>query len=263
MERIGRLATISRYPVKSMAGESVDAVFAGFSGVMGDRAYAFLSQHEARKGFPWYTARQQENLVRYRPRYRDDTASRLPGDVGISPAIRPGARTVFPGPDAFALDVRLPDGRTLPIDSRELRNDLQSHAGKPLMLRYSEHSLTDCRPLSLLGIPTVQALCEAIGRPIDPRRFRANLYADWDNEQPFREDGLIGRTLQLGDRLRIIILERDPRCKMITLDPDTGEMAASILRHVAQAHGGEIGVYAAVLVEGVVRSGDQIHLVQQ
>ncbi len=43
-----------------------------------------------------------------------------------------------------------------------------------------------------------------------------------------------------------MILERDPRCKMITLDPDTGEMDASVMRHLAQAHGGKAGIYAAV-----------------
>jgi len=41
MEQIGTLDAICRYPVKSMAGEQVDEAFVGFSGLMGDRAYAF------------------------------------------------------------------------------------------------------------------------------------------------------------------------------------------------------------------------------
>lgn len=261
MERIGTVDAVCRYPVKSMAGEDVDAVFVGFGGVMGDRAYAFLPQHGGRRGFPWYTARQQESLLCYRPRYRDPTASRLPLDVETCFAMPPGANPVFPEREAFAVDVGLPHGPTLSIDSEDLRTDLERHAGKPLMLRYSERSLADCRPLSLFGNATARAIGEAMGRPVDRRRFRANLYAEWDNGQAFGEDGLIGRTLQLGDRLRIAILERDPRCKMITLDPDTGEMDAGILRHVAQAHDAKVGVYAAVLVEGVVRKGDPIGLV--
>ncbi len=58
----------------------------------------------------------------------------------------------------------------------------------------------------------------------------------------------------------ISILERDPRCPLITLDPDTGEPNPEVLRQVGQAHDGMFGVYAAVLVEGIMRKGDAIEL---
>jgi hypothetical protein len=45
----------------------------------------------------------------------------------------------------------------------------------------------------------------------------------------------VGRPLQVGERLRIALLERDPRCKMITLDPDTGK-EGRVLRHISKAH---------------------------
>jgi uncharacterized protein len=48
---------------------------------------------------------------------------------------------------------------------------------------------------------------------------------------------------------------------MITIDPDTGALDPSILRHVARVHDGKAGIYAAVLVEGVVHKGDAILLV--
>ena len=70
MERIGALETICRYPVKSMAGEELGEAFAGFAGVMGDRTYAFV-RTPGPKGFPWHTGREQEDLILYRPRYRD------------------------------------------------------------------------------------------------------------------------------------------------------------------------------------------------
>ena len=96
---------------------------------------------------------------------------------------------------------------------------------------------------------------------MDRRRFRANFYADWDEAAPYHEDDLAGRTLQIGERLRIAVLERDPRCKMITLDPDTGAQESRVLRHLREAPGGMIGVYGAILVEGVVKEGDPILLV--
>ena len=57
------------------------------------------------------------------------------------------------------------------------------------------------------------------------------------------------------------MLALDPRCKSITIDPDTAETQPRILRHIARKHDGFAGVYAAVLIEGVVRAGDSVHLV--
>ena len=56
------------------------------------------------------------------------------------------------------------------------------------------------------------------------------------------------------------MLERDPRCKMITLDPDTAAQSQELIRTVTRAHDGMAGVYAAVLVEGTARAGDQVRL---
>ena len=58
-----------------------------------------------------------------------------------------------------------------------------------------------------------------------------------------------------------MVLERDPHCKMISLDLDTSEHNPEILRKVAQAHGNFAGVYCAVLVEGLLKKGDLIELV--
>lgn len=260
MERIGTLETVCRYPVKSMAGEELAQAFVGFAGMMGDRAFAFVRE-PGPKGFPWLTGREQESLVTYRPRYREAAATALPVDVEASFQMAPGVSPVFPAAgDAFAVEVATPGGRTLPVDSPELKAELEERSGQPVALRFSERSLTDCRPVSLFGNATAEALGAELGMAMDRRRFRANLYADWADGRPYREDELVGRTLQVGDRLRLAVLERDPRCKMITLDPDTGEVQPGVLRHVAKVHEGVAGVYAAVLVEGVVRKGDPIAL---
>ena len=48
--------------------------------------------------------------------------------------------------------------------------------------------------------------------------------------------GLVGRKLRIDSHAVIMVLERDPRCKMISLDPDTGEHNPEVLRKVAHAH---------------------------
>jgi uncharacterized protein len=259
MERIGTLETVCRYPVKSMAGEVLDEAFVGFAGMMGDRTYAFV-RAAGPKGFPWHTGREQEDLVLYRPRYRKAADATLPVDVERSFGMAPGVNPIFPGAEAFAVEVTTPGGRMLPVGSPELRAELEERAGETLTLRFSERSLYDCRPVSLFGNATAEALGAELGMTIDRRRFRANFYVDWSGGLPYRENELVGCTLGIGERLRIAVLERDPRCKMITLDPDTGLAERRVLHHVSKAHGGMAGVYAAVLVEGVVREGDPIWL---
>jgi uncharacterized protein YcbX len=100
-----------------------------------------------------------------------------------------------------------------------------------------------------------------MGMPIDKRRFRANFYVQWENqEDPFYELTLVGKTLKIGDYLELTIVERDPRCKAITLDPDTAETTPKLLKYLARNHDGDAGVFGVVLQRGRVNKGDPIFL---
>jgi uncharacterized protein YcbX len=70
MSIIGTVESLWRYPVKSMRGEEMDELFAGYAGVYGDRLFAFESS-AAPKGFPFFTGRDQRQMIRYRARFRD------------------------------------------------------------------------------------------------------------------------------------------------------------------------------------------------
>lgn len=253
MQEIGRVAEVWRYPVKSMAGEAVNAGFLGFAGVYGDRVYAFRKQG-GHTGFPFMTAREQAAMLLMRPRFRDPVAMAAPPDLAAAASLGPGITPLYAPEAAHALDVETPEGETLAIDSPALA----ARVGAALLPR-SERGLTDCRPLSLISLATIAQLAAETGRALDARRFRANLYLDLAGGG-FAEDALIGRRIRLGDKAEAMLLEADPRCKMITLDPDTAEADPAILRQVAKAHGGNAGVYAAVLVEGMVRPGDPVIL---
>ena len=74
------------------------------------------------------------------------------------------------------------------------------------------------------------------------------------------DDSLPRCSLRIGSKLTVAVLQRDARCMMITLDPDTAEKTPAILKAVAQAHEGMAGVYGAVLVEGMMRQGDSVEL---
>lgn len=259
MEKIGTITSLVRYPVKSMAGEAIDTGFLGFPGLFGDRVYSFI--HEgAKPGFPWFTIRELEELVRYKAHFRNPELMRAPLDMQAALSRGVGLTMLYPQENAFDVEVELPDGERLSILAPELKLHLEVVAETKLALRFSERSLSDCRPVSIFSNGTASALAAEIGVPIDKRRFRANLYVDWDSAEPYFENTLIGRILQIGERARVMVTERDPRCKVITIDPDTGDETPSILRHITKTHEGKAGVYGAVLLEGLVHAGDPIQL---
>ncbi len=261
MTTVGTVDGIWRYPVKSMRGEELGEAFVGFSGVYGDRLYAFKSS-ACENGFPYLTGREQAQMLLFRPVFREPTlASRL---EYLAEAEReaPGLNPCFDNPDNLALEIETPSGEILSIDdpalARLLRQGLSD--GHDLTLLRSDRALTDCRPVSLISTQTVQQLGDEIGEPLDSRRFRANFYLNLESGNGFGEDDFVGRTLGVGPKVQISILERDPRCKMITLDPDTAEMNPKVLRKVGRGHGGRAGVYGAVLLVGMVHRGDTIEL---
>ena len=112
----------------------------------------------------------------------------------------------------------------------------------------------------MISLQTVRQVEAESGVALDKRRFRANVYVNLASGEGFSEDGLVGRRLRIGSSTTLMVLERDPRCKMISLDPDTGEHNPQVLRTVAQSHEARAGVYCAVLVEGVITTGDSIEL---
>jgi len=262
MSIIGKVGSLWRYPVKSMRGEELEAAFLGFSGVYGDRIFGFTSTAEP-PGFPFLTAREQSAMLRYRPRFRFPDRAAQPPNLAEAEKMAPGITPLYGKQTDLMVDVETPSGEVLPIDDPALMRALCAGIGEQhsLTLVRSDRAMTDCRPVSLFSLQTARQLSEELGSVVDPRRFRANVYLDLTSGNGFEEDALVGRTLRLGEKAMVSVLERDPRCKMITLDPDTGESNPAILRPVAQAHGGNAGVYSAVLVEGMLRKGDPVELV--
>ena len=202
-------------------------------------------------------------MLLYRPRFRHPQKAALPPNLAEAQDLAPGLNPIGADPAELTLDVETPSGRVLAIDDPELLRELTARAedGHSLTLLRSERSMTDCRPISLFSLQTARRLGEEVGAVLDKRRFRANVYLDLADQQGFSENELVGRKLAIGSRVVVSVLERDPRCKMITLDSETAAAGPEVLRRVSQAHDGTAGVYAAVLTEGTVRAGDPVEVV--
>lgn len=243
MQPAGTLKTLRRYPVKSMAGEDLSEARVTFGGLAGDRVYAFIDNGN-RSNFPWMTARQAHDMLLFRPRFLHPQA----------------VEEEIPDPAQYDMEVVSPEGKSFQLPGDELEPFLEKRYNRDLRLKFSESSMTDARPVSLFALSTMRALGEEAGVPIDPRQFRANFYVQWDEDRPYLEDDFVGREIQIGEMVTIQIVKKDGRCVMINLNPDTAASTPEVLTTVARAHGGFVGVYGAVLREGIVRSGDPVYL---
>ncbi|MBM3584746.1 MAG: MOSC domain-containing protein [Alphaproteobacteria bacterium] len=259
MTAVGTIASVWRYPVKSMAGETLDRAFVSYAGVYGDRLYAFRSSASV-PGFPFLTAREQHAMLRHKARFRHAERAALPANLAKAEALEPGINPIPASPEDRVVEVETPTGAVHAVDDPAVVASLTASLGREhvLTLIRSDKAITDCRPLSLFSVQTAARLGAEIGAPMDPRRFRANLTLDFPGTDGFAEDAYVGRTLRLGPKATVRVLERDPRCALVTLDPDTAERDFRVLKTIQAAHDGYAGVYAAVLTEGVVRPGDAV-----
>lgn len=261
MEMIGHVESLWRYPVKSMRGEELREAFVGFPGIYGDRAFAFHNAAAA-KGFPYFTGREQEHMLLYRPRYRNPEQMSKPLNLAEAEALGSGVTPIYASPADAAVDVETPQGDLVSIDDPRLIEMLRKGTRDvhQLTLLRSDRAMTDCRPVSLLSMQTARQLGQDVGIHMDKRRFRANVYVDLKSEEAFGEDKFVGRTLRIGAKATVAVVARDTRCKMITLDPDTAQANPDVMREVARARESKVGVYGVVLAEGMIRPNDEIML---
>ncbi|MEM9386601.1 MAG: MOSC domain-containing protein [Pseudomonadota bacterium] len=231
--RVGRVVGLWRYPVKSMGAEALTDVEAGWFGLDGDRRWAFVRNDRPQSGFPWLTLRDRSDMRRFLPSFVD--ADR---------------------PNASVTEVTMPSGQTLDVTDPTLARELWPDGAR--VVRY-DRGVFDTFPLSLITSQTITQLGERVGRTLDPRRFRPNLLIDAATDEGFPEDEWVGSVVRIGSaHLRIDV--RDRRCAVITIDPATLARDRTVLRTVAQARDGCLGVYGTTVGPGRMAVGDDVFL---
>jgi uncharacterized protein len=229
--QVGVVAALWRYPVKSMAGEALAEASLRWTGIEGDRQYAYLRASD-RSRFPWLTGRDMAGLVRYRPRYLD------PGDPRRSP-------------------VRAVTAAGVEHELGDLEGPLSAQLGEPVRLVQIGRGCFDSMPVSVVSEATGRAVGAAVGREVDLKRFRPNIVIaadvpEWD---------WVGGALVFGDGpARLRLNARIERCQMITIDPESAAKDPSLLRCVAQDFDNRIGVYGAIEAIGAIAVGDPVWL---
>jgi MOSC domain-containing protein len=236
---IGQVEAIFRYPVKSMAGERLEAASLGWHGLDGDRRLAFRRMDD-RGGFPWLTASKLPDLIRFTPMRREEGAS---GD--------------------FPTHVRTPDGQEMPLFGEDLAAEIGRRYGAPVEMMQWKHGIFDEASLSVIALDTVHEISRLSGVPPDVRRFRPNVVVRLLQSLPFREDEWLAGVLSFGekdDAPAIAVTLRDERCSMVNLDPDTAVPAVEVMKTIVRRNENYAGVYGTVTRIGRLAVGQTIFL---
>jgi uncharacterized protein len=230
---VGRVVGLWRYPVKSMAGESLEAIEASWHGFAGDRRWAFVREEATHSGFPWLTLRERENMSHYLPSF-------------VEPA----------HPDQSRVTVRAPSGAIYEVTDAALAAELHPQGARVIK---QNRGTFDTFPLSLVTTQSIAWLGEQHGARLDVLRFRPNILIEAIDPVPFIEEGWVGSVLCIG-AMAVRVDRRDARCAVITIDPVTTERNPAILRTVAQDRGGLFGVYGSTVQPGRIAIDDLVFI---
>jgi len=168
-------------------------------------------------------------------------------------------RATAPGADDFRASFAEETGRQAFADW--LADRLGEEASGPLRVvagpghRFTDHPLGH---VSIINLASVRDLAEKIGKPVNPLRFRANLYVSgWP---AWAENGWVDRTLALGEA-RARVFKPIVRCAATQVDPDTAlrdlDIPAALHEHFGHVL---CGIYVHVETAGTVRQGDRAGL---
>ena len=267
-QQVGTVASLHRYPVKSMLGEELNATSVGPKGFQGDRVFA-LADAETGKIASAKNPSKWPTLFRFR------AAFTAPLNVGSLPPAR----------------ITFPDGNTISTDDKRIATQLSSSLGRPVRFLKSapasgtlEEYWADIDGLARRDVVTDEAMpAETFfdlgmihvlttatldsyralypeGR-FEPRRFRPNLVIQTASGfQGFPENGWDEKILAIGGEVKIKITGPCGRCVMTTLAQGDLPKDTGILKTAARHNEARVGAYASVLHGGVIRAGDSVQI---
>ncbi|MEY3882215.1 MAG: hypothetical protein RIQ94_3011 [Pseudomonadota bacterium] len=271
------LASLWRYPIKSMMGEELNSAIITDNGILGDRSYALLDL-ETDKIVSAKNPKKWPEIFSFHARYIE------------APALEKELPPVW---------ITLPDGRIIRTDQADaeqqlsialkrtigLRNKAAQHASleqywpeyegesteisdETISVAADDGSFFDYASLHILTTASLIKLQQIYpGGRFEARRFRPNLVIATPGEQiGFIENDWVGKTLTI-DGVKLLVTDPCPRCVMPTLAQGDLAKDAKILRTISEntvhvPFAGKalpsIGVYAQVIQPGEIRRGSMV-----
>lgn len=280
---VGSVSRLWRYPVKSMLGEEVESSEVVWSGFYGNRCYALVDVESsklvsAKNPAKW--ARMFECSARLLGEGETSGSTEINGAPPVRVVLPDGKRYEIADGDyggaegalsvMFGRQVRFTAARAEPkvVTFEQYHPEIAEDARAGKTTEYvrpidaQAGTFTDVAAVHLVTKATLEAL--AGFHPdgsFDPLHFRPNILVDTGSAKGFVESGWVGRTLAVGDEVRIKVLKECGRCVMTTLPQGGLASDTDILRTVMRFNRGKTGILASVLKGGRVRKHDNVALV--
>lgn len=253
------IQSIYRYPVKGLSPETCPSVMLtpGLT-LPGDRLFAIENgptgfDPAAPAYFPktrFLMLMRNERLASLRTRYDDATHT---------------LTIQHEGREAVRADLRTKEGR-LAVEAFFRKFMPAELSGPPKVLSGEgapggPHSFSDVakKVVSIINLASVAAIESAIGQPVDPLRFRGNLYVSgWP---AWREFDLLDREIHVGSTVRLKVVKRIVRCAATNVDPVTAARDLNIPKSLMQTFNHmDCGIYAEVIEGGDIAEGDTLKI---
>lgn len=239
------IASLYRYPVKGLSPEPLQSVELKSGETLPfDRAYAIENGQ----------GRFDVNAPRHLPKInflmlmRDERLATLRSafdDATETLTISRDGKQVARGQLTTPLGRQLIEQFVAAYMKAELR-------GAPKIVQAPGHSFSDmaAKCVHIVNLASVREVERIIGRPVDPLRFRANLYLD--GMEPWSEFAWLDREISVGPT-KLAVFARTQRCEATNVDPATGARDMAIPAHLMRAWGHQdFGVYAKVVKGGEI-----------
>ncbi len=246
-----RLEAIWRYPLKSHGRERLEAVeLRPDRPLPHDRRWAVA--HEAARVAPG----------RWAPCVNFSRGSKAPALMAIEARFDEArGELTLTHPDRPALTFRPDDPEDAARFLEWVRPLVPADRAAPAaIVALPERGFTDTDypSVSINCFSSLRALGQKLGRELDPRRFRGNLWIE--GTAPWEEFDWIGRRLRIGEA-ELEVEERIGRCLATTANPETGRRDADTLGALQDGWGHrDFGVYARVVRGGRVAIGDRVEV---
>jgi len=254
MNTLATIRAIYRYPVKGLSAQPLAAAaLTPGDTLAGDRCYAI---ENGPSGF-------DPAMTRYLPKQRflmlmkNERLGCLDSHFDNAEqvlVIRQNGKEVARG------DLRTAGGRAA-IEGFFARFCADELRGSPKVLAAPGHSFSDVarKVVSIINLASVAAIESMVGRPVDPLRFRGNLYVEgWP---AWGEFDLLGQEIAIGAQARAKVVKRIGRCAATNVKPGSGvrdlDIPSTLLRELGHA---DCGIYAEVTACGAVAQGDTVSL---
>lgn len=268
---IGTVASLHRFPVKSMQGDSPDSVDIDENGIVGDRTWA-LRDAETDKLVSAKRPRLWRSMLECRATgVGDDVQVTVPaGDTYTvtDPGLRVSLGALFGREVTIEKSTHAKQGvyeSDWPeIDGLTLAGEMEF----PTNLMGDGTSFVDLDVMHVLTSTSMASIqAAAPDTTIDVRRFRPSMVLDTSGLDGYPENDWEGRTLTIGDVVLTVGVPT-PRCVMTTVAQDGLPREPAVLQTVAAENRltndlgtfACLGAYASVAAGGTVHVGDAVSL---